>query len=58
MRLTLAFGPRYANGHASRMHLNIWFFSTYYAKRISEKFFDTEFCPPSPPTLGEESICF
>ncbi|OLT58975.1 hypothetical protein BJP37_07890 [Moorena bouillonii PNG] len=21
-------------------------------KRISEKFFDTEFCPPSPPTLG------
>ncbi|EGJ31310.1 hypothetical protein LYNGBM3L_41590 [Moorena producens 3L] len=21
-------------------------------KRISPKFFDTEFCPPSPPTLG------
>ncbi len=22
------------------------------SKRISEKFFDTAFCPPSPPTLG------
>ncbi|NEP26957.1 EF-hand domain-containing protein [Moorena sp. SIO3I6] len=31
-------------------------FITYFipidAKRISEKFFDTEFCPPSPPSLG------
>ncbi|WP_353736897.1 hypothetical protein, partial [Moorena sp. SIO2C4] len=26
------------------------------AQRISEKFFDTEFCPPSPPILGGTRI--
>ncbi|OLT59871.1 hypothetical protein BJP37_13420 [Moorena bouillonii PNG] len=26
------------------------------AKRISEKFFYTEFCPPSPPTLGGKRV--
>ena len=27
-------------------------------KSSSEKFFDTEFCPPSPPTLGGKRVNF
>ncbi|AOX02386.1 hypothetical protein BJP34_25720 [Moorena producens PAL-8-15-08-1] len=30
--------------------------NTVTAKRISEKFFYTEFCPPSPPTLGGKRV--
>ncbi|EGJ35575.1 MULTISPECIES: hypothetical protein [Moorena] len=44
--------------------LNQEFTSERVSKRISPKFFDTEFCPPDPPSeqslaWGEqESICF